>query len=139
MASGRRSTTEKYILEERYVEEFGLPNGRIPLEKTIIQVMLYLLRPGQPGKQKSSNDAARILSYSLVEHWHFCNVYTIKVQHVQERVNTLYNEFKNNIQTRTHRQHDAWKIRMREFNRRINSKLFDISAKDATRIKTLEK
>ena len=68
MASGRRSTTEKYILEERYVEEFGLPNGRLPLQKSVIQVMLYLLRPGQPGRQKSANDAAHILSHNLVEH-----------------------------------------------------------------------
>ena len=107
MASGRRSTTEKYILEERYVEEFGLPNGRLPLEKTIIRVMLYLLRPGQPGKQKSYNAAVPILSYGLVEHCLLCNVYTIKVQNVQQRVYTLYNEFKNNIQTRTQRQNDA--------------------------------
>ena len=112
MASGRRSTIEKYILEERYVEEFGLPNGRLPLEKSIIQFMLYLLRPGQPGKQKSYNDAARMLSYSLIDHWHFCNIYTINIQHVLEKVLTLYNEFKNNVQTRTSRRNDAWKIRV---------------------------
>ena len=63
-------------------------------KKTIIQVMLYLICLGQPGKQKSYNDAAPILSYGLVEHCHLCNVYTIKVQNVQQRVYTLYNEFK---------------------------------------------
>ena len=140
MGTGRRrSATEKFLLEERYVEEFGLPNGRLPLEKTVIQAMMYALCPGQPGQQRSVNEAARVLSYSLIDHWHFCNVYTINISHVQEKIVRIYTEFKTNIQTRVSRQSNAWKERMKKFNERVTSSLFDISTSDAARIQNLER
>ena len=65
--------------------------------------MLYLLRPDQAGKAMCTiNKAAVLLSNAaLVEHWHFCNVYTIGEKHIVKKICGVYNEFKNNCQTRT--------------------------------------
>ena len=41
------------------------------------------------------NEAAVLLPNALVEHWHFCNVYTIGERHIVKKICGDYNEFKN--------------------------------------------
>ena len=67
-----------------------------------------------------------------VEHWHFCNVYTI-AERLVKKICTVYIEFKNNCQTRMDRKidrkTDKWKERIMSMCQ-LKSILFDISTQD---------
>ena len=85
------------------------------------------------------NETTVRLSNALVEHWHFCNVYTIGERRiVKKKICGVYNEFKNNCQTRTNRKTDNWKERMSMYNHQLKSTLFDISTQDRQRTHNLE-
>ena len=71
------SKYEKLVYDITYTEQFEFPNGTLPVEKDILCCMLYLLRPGKA--ERTVNEAAEILAYNLIEHWHLFNIYTIPV------------------------------------------------------------
>ena len=134
-----RAKTQKELVDVIYIEKDGLPNGKLPVGKTIIECMMYLLRPENAGKNyRSVTDAATILSYNLMEHWSFCNIHTMTRKSIGYNIKKLYNEFINNVQTRAKWRTDTWKTKLAEFNKRNNT-LFDISTNDQQRIAELEK
>ena len=134
----RRSTSTKILCGAKDMENADFPNGRLPVQKSIIEAMLYLLRPNRAGKAgRSTKDAARIITYTLIEHWTFCNIHTLSVNAVCTKVETLYTEFMKNVGTRNERRTPMWEDRMKEFNSRVNT-LFDISTTNKQRIEVLE-
>ena len=133
-----RSTSTKILCDAKYMEHAEFPNGRLPVQKSVIEVMLYLLHPNRAGKaRRTTKDAARIIAYTLIEHWKFCNIHTLSVNAVCTRVENLYTEFSNNISTRNERRTPKWAERMKEYNSRTNT-LFDISTTNKQRIEALE-
>ena len=134
-----RSSSTKILCDVKYIEHAEFPNGKLPLQKCIIEAMLYLLRPSRAGKAgRSMPDAARIIAYNLIEHWTFCNIYTLSVNAVCTRVEKLFLEFSNKIGTRSERRTPKWVARMKEYNLRINTKILDISTTNKERIRFLE-
>ena len=134
-----RSKCQKTLHDTVYTEQCELPIGKLPVQKDVVCCMLYLLRPDRAGKAiRTINEAALLLSNALVEHWHFCNVYTIGERHIVKKICGVYNEFKNNCQTRTNRKTDMWKERMSKYNHQLKSTLFDISTQDRQRTHNLE-
>ena len=71
---------EKLVSDVLYTEQYQLPNGILPVEKDILCSMLYLLRPGRVDR--TAKEAAEILAYNLLEHWHLFNIYTIPVSRI---------------------------------------------------------
>ena len=69
------SKAEKIVHDVTYTEECELPTGKLPTEKDILCCMLYILR----NDVTTISEAAEILAYNLVAHWHLCNIYTIPV------------------------------------------------------------
>ena len=125
-------------MDTTYIGRAEFRNGRLPDERTVIESMMYLLRPDRAGKsQRRTNDAARMCAYALIDHWVFCNINTITVNRVTHKIEKLYKEFVNNCQTRAERRNDVWKSRMNDHNKRT-MQLFDISATDTERIKRCE-
>ena len=58
--------------------------------------MLYLLRPIRAGAvQRSREDASKMLSHALVDHWEYCNIFTIDHRYVAKKILDLYNKFYN--------------------------------------------
>ena len=75
-----RNRSQKTILDEVYVEAGGLPPGMLPVEKTIIENMIYLNRPDRAGQSAPTvKESALFFSYILIDHWTFCNVHTVVV------------------------------------------------------------
>ena len=75
-----RQKASKQLADATYTEKEFLPNGRLPTEKNVLEVMMFLLRPDRAGKQQLGvQEAAQTLSPILMEHWMFCNIFTITV------------------------------------------------------------
>ena len=70
---------ETFVDDVSYTAQVDFVNGTLPLEKDVLCCMLYLLRPGREDQERSTNEAAEILAYNLIEHWHLLNIYTIPV------------------------------------------------------------
>ena len=122
-----RSKCQKTLHDTVYTEQCELPTGKLPVQKDVACCMLQLLHPDQAGKAMHMiNEAAVLLSNALVEHWHFCNVHIIGGRNTMKKVCGVYNEFKNNCQTRTDRKTDKWKERISTYNHQLKSTLFDI-------------
>lgn len=136
----RRSSTQKKLLDTTYCEKDDLPPGKLPLEISIIERMMYLLRPDRAGNaMRTVKSAVHILSYVLQEHWEYCNIYTITLKNIRRKIEKLYTEFVKNIQTRKDRRTSTWEQKMKQFNDRVSTTLFDISTSDKMRIDELSK
>ena len=73
-----RTRVSSVIGNATYKEAEGLPHGILPTKKHVIECMIYLLRPDRAGAAvRSREDAAEILAFALVDHWEYCNVYTV--------------------------------------------------------------
>ena len=126
-----RSTTQRSINGTVYCESSGFSPGVLPTSKDIVQAMLYLLRPDRAGKNsRTVDEACRLLSYAVIGHWEYCNVYTIKIHHVQKKIGKAYEAFKVNAKTSVARQTDNWKKKMDDYNISM-TKLFDIFCSDS--------
>ena len=80
---GKRAKSRKELGGGKYVEMEFFPNGRLPVEKTVIETMMYVLRPERAGRTSINKSlASRMLAYVLIEHWNFCNIYTITVRKI---------------------------------------------------------
>ena len=61
-----RSKTQKIVNGTVYSESSGFSPGVLPTYRDIIQGMMYLLRPGRPGKHgRTMDEAARLLAYAV--------------------------------------------------------------------------
>ena len=91
-----RAKVTSILGDTAYKEAEGLPNGVLPTKKQVVECMMYLLRPNRAGTvNRSREDAAKILSYVLVEHWEHCNIYTIHERHVANKILVMYKQFSN--------------------------------------------
>jgi len=121
-----------------YTEQADFQNGILPTKQDIIENMMYLLRPDRAGKTGRSKDqAASILSYVLMEHWIFCNIYTVARKNVKSKILELYAVFMNKYQTRKDRKNQKYFESVEKFNDDC-LKLFDIYCEDEITRKRLE-
>ena len=82
-----RSKCQKILHDTVCTEQCELPTGKLPVQKDVVCCMLYLLHTDLVGKAMSTiNEAAVLLSNTLVEHWHFFNVYTIGERHIVKKI-----------------------------------------------------
>ena len=135
-----RSKTQRTLIGTVYSESSGFSPGVLPTFKDIIQGMIYLVRPDRAGKHgRTVDEAARLLAYAVMEHWEYCDVYTIQIKHVHKKVKKVYDTFKLNVNTRASKQTEKWKINMEKYNQDME-KLFDIFCSDENaRLKREEK
>ena len=121
-----RSSSQKLLGEKTYVEQAGFPNGILPTNRDVVQNMMYLMRPGRAGQsQRSKAGAAHILSAVLMDHWIFCNVYTVSDKIVKKKILNLYNTFQSIVQTRQSRRNQTYEENVKIFNA-SGEHLFDI-------------
>ena len=81
-----RSQVKKEINGVTYFECGGFQNGLLPTKAEVVQNMLYL-RPDRAGKSgRTKEDAVKFLCRPLIEHWEYCNVYTM----AERQVETVY-------------------------------------------------
>lgn len=107
----------------------GFSNGILPTKKTVIENMLYLMRPTRAGQgQHSKQTAALTLAEILPEHWIFCNVYTVTTK-VIKKILILYSDFVTLLQTRKERRNKNFIQRTTVFHTDAQ-KLFDIFCED---------
>ena len=86
-----RSGTQKKLFDVVYSEIDEFPPGKLPLEKSVIERMLFLMRPDRAEKQSlSTHDAARAVAKELQEHWHYCNIYTCTMKAITEKLQKHY-------------------------------------------------
>ena len=91
------SNCQKTLHDTVHTEQCELPTGKQPVQKDVVCCLLHLLRPDRAGKAMHTiNEAAVLLPSGLVEHWHFCNLYTFGERHIVKKICGDYNEFKNN-------------------------------------------
>ena len=80
-----RSKCQKTLHDTVYIKQCELPTEKLPVQKDVC-CMLYLLHPDRAGKaMRTINESAVLLSNALVEHWHFCNVYTTGETHSEKK------------------------------------------------------
>ena len=133
-----RSKAQKNLNGTLYHESTGFKPGVLPVKKDIIQSMMYLLAKGRAGKsQRTVDEAARLLAYITMEHWEYCTLYTVKIQHIQKKILKLYTTFKDFVQTRAAKQTESWKAKVNLFNKDMDT-LFDIFATDDNARKKME-
>ena len=53
-------------------------------------------------------EAARLMTDTLVQHWHSCSMYTIGKRHIVKKICGIHNEFQCNFQTRNERKTEEW-------------------------------
>ena len=127
-----RSQVSSQLGGKVYRDADGLPNGILPSKQEIIECMMYLLRPTRAGSAaRTRDDAALLLSHALIDHWEFCNVYTIDFRYVKRNILDLYkfmNMMKNSSQNSQ---------KVASFNQDTD-KLFDIFCKDVAKRKWRE-
>ena len=133
-----RSSAQKILGSEIYKEQPDFPNGVLPCKKTIIENMLYLMRPNRAGQaQRSKEHAAVVLSELLHEHWVFCNIYTTRLRHIQTKILKLYADFILLLQTRKNRLNTNYEKKVADFNTQCQH-IFDVFCEDSNRRKNLE-
>ena len=89
-----RSTSQKTLCDVVYNENASFSNGRLPVQKSVIEAMLYLMRPARTGQaQRTITDASRMIAYALTDHWTFCNIHTLSINAIATKVEKLYQEF----------------------------------------------
>ena len=123
-----RSKVSCKIGDKLYKEADGLPNGILPSKHQIVEFMMYLLKPIRAGAfNRSRDDAALMLSHALIDHWEFCNVYTINFRYVKKKILDLYSKFMNI--KKNQKSNDTWIQKLSIYNENMDT-LFDIYCTD---------
>ena len=64
-----RSLASKDIAGVQYVEKFSFALGLLPLERDVIELMVYHMNPARAGRtQNSKEEAALSVAHGLVDH-----------------------------------------------------------------------
>ncbi|KAK6170823.1 hypothetical protein SNE40_019124 [Patella caerulea] len=126
-----RSTAQKQLGSRLYIEKPDFPNGIFPTKTVIVENMMYLMRPSRAGQeQRPKDNATLILAELLQEHWIFCNVYTIRTNHIKNKILKLYSDFTNLIQTRKERRNESTMGELRNSNKQQTiSSIFSVRIK----------
>ena len=125
-----RSLSRTLIDDAVFCEKFYFQNGQLPLEKDVIEMMLFQLSPIRAGKtQRSKDDAASVIAHGLIDHWIHCNLYTLSHISVKKKIVKLFDEFRSIQHARC--KNENWiQKKAKPFNERVASTLFDIIVKD---------
>ena len=101
--------------------------------------MMALLMPDEAGKSyRSVAEAAKFVALLLIEHWEFCNLYTISYNAIVKKVEGLYNRFRELVRWRKGRENSkSHSEKICQLKSETQS-LFDILVKDEERRKSLE-
>jgi len=136
-----RSKTTRVLGNVTYTETESFSAGVLPTKKNVIEVMLYLLRLDRAGRsQLTVEKASHIVACTLLEHWQYCNIYTVTEKYVKRKVLDLYKEFKDKIKKSSINFYQKPE-KIKEFDN-FNEKtktLFDIFCEDQQRRTSLEK
>ena len=110
------------------------------MEKDVLEIMVYHTSPVRAGKkQLTKEDAAMLVADGLIDHWVWCNVYTLSRNPVITKILKLYAEFTSLVQTRPNKKPEHWRVtKAHPFNSRVSSYLFNILVKDKIRRKKQE-
>ena len=132
-----RSNSQRVLGDTTYIEKHEFSIGVLPTEKDMIELMQYHILPKGKGiEQISIEEAAKILADGVIDHWFFCNIYTINKRHVVRKLIKLYNEFIDLVRTREPRRNEIWlNTIVVPFNFKVKTSLFDIVCIDKSRIK----
>ena len=85
-----RNVSGKMLLDEKYDPRASIPPCQLPVEKTVIELMLFLLRPENTCASKLSiKDASWLVSTAVTEHWIQFNIFTKTVSSLLHLCNTL--------------------------------------------------
>ena len=79
-----------------------------------------------------------MLSDVIMEHWIFCNIYTIARKNIKNKILELYVKFTKLIQTRAERRNQTFQAKAKLFNE-DTMKIFDIYCEDDASRKRLER
>ena len=136
-----RSKTTRVLANVTYTETESFSAGVLPTQKNVVEVMMYLLRRDQAGKsQLTVEEASRMVACTLIEHWQYCNIYTVTEKYVKRKVLALHKQFKDKIKKSSMKFFQKLE-KMQEFdnfNAEMNT-LFDIFCEDQQRRTSLEK
>ena len=117
-------------------EEFD--GGLLPTERDAIEMMIWVLAPRKGTPQPSMNEAAKVVSEILHEHWIWSNVYPKKIQNIHNQVQKLFLEFKKLRSTPKVKQTETWrKERLMPFLEKIK-KGINIGSSDQKYVMKME-
>jgi hypothetical protein len=117
-----RSLTSKELAGVKYTEKFNFNNGLLPAEKDVLEMMLYHLSPIRAVRAQLSKDgAADMVADGLIDHWVWCNVYTLSRHAVRKKIIKLYDDFIYLVRTRPALRTEKWKLsKAQPFNECVN-------------------
>ena len=150
-----RSSGQKTLGDVTFVAKPHFSPGQLPSQREVIEVMLFHLLPGIPGRQpKSKDEAGNVVAGGLVEHWVFQNIYTIQKvgfsfqlfidfkflqRCVTKKIKDLYGDFTYYLNYPKKKQTENWVAKiLQPFLMKIKTCL-DIACKDPVALKKLEK
>ncbi|XP_041349536.1 uncharacterized protein LOC121368852 [Gigantopelta aegis] len=119
--------------------DFSFPPGLLPVGKKVIEIMMALLRPDIAGTFKRSiSEASRLVSMILMEHWEFCNQYTVTLKAIMKKVESVYIRFRELVRWKKDREGTkTHQSKISSFNEDC-TQLFDIIVTDPNRRAELE-
>ena len=103
--------------------------------------MMYLLQRDRAGKpQLTVEEASHMVTCTLVEHWQYCNIYTVTEKYVKRKVLALHKQFKDKIKKSSMKfyQKPEKMLEFDNFNAEMNT-LFDIFCENQRRRTSLKK
>ena len=93
-----RSKTTRVLANVTYTETESFSAGVLPTKKNFVEVMMHLLRRDRAEKsQLTVEEASRMVACTLIEHWQYCNIYTVTEKYVKRKVFALHKQFKDKI------------------------------------------
>ena len=115
------------------------PAGQLPTGRRVMEMMFALNDPKASGQAvRTVEESAHVVTQLLMEHWEWCNIYTITVKSIKKKVLSLYNDYKTIRDYKKDRlKSEAYRKRMDEFKYNVDH-LFDIKVQDPIRRKSLE-
>ena len=127
-----RSATSLTLGDELFVARDSFTPGLLPSQKSVIEMMMYILTPRGKGIKQVTREEAEIrVAHTLTEHWVWCNIYTIQMKNVIAAVSRLYAEFKKLTSTMKVRQTPKWlENTLKPYLERVNGSLLDIATND---------
>ena len=108
------------------------------LHHQVIEMMIWVLAKREGKVLVSLAEAVRAVGEKLMDHWIWSNVYTVKLQNIQNQIKKLYLEFRKLSNWSKERQTENWKkTHLTPFLEKIQMGM-DISTLDANSLKKME-
>ena len=132
-----RSSGQRLLLTEEYIERDVFQNGKLPSKKSIVEMMMFMTHPYRvASSHRTLHAAAELVADAVSEIWKFCNIVTKNVRFIVADVEKLYTSFRN-LHRERNRPNPTWTSRAVSFNASIHE-LFDVFCEDPVRRKKQE-